>query len=113
MPFYMISKWFLPVQVIASVYLFVTSVKLFSTWEYKKKEIDILIKRNQNEFRPDTFGVFMQAPCGRLIVRQVLQDLNMKNEYKSLVKLQAPLLKRLQNNCVPAKTVIYINEELV
>jgi len=113
MPFYMISKWTLLIQAIVAVKLFVISGKLFSSWEYKKREIDVLIKRNQNEFRPDTFEVFMQAPCGKLVARQVLRDLNKQDEYKSLVKLQKPLLKRLQNNCVSDKTVIYINEEFV
>jgi hypothetical protein len=53
----------------------------------------------------------MQAPCGRLIVHQVLRDLNKREEYKVLLKLQKPLLERLRNNCAPVKTVIYINED--
>jgi hypothetical protein len=111
MPFYLINRWTLVIQVIVSIKLFLISGKLFSTWESKKKEIDILIKRNQVEFRPDTFETFMQAPCGRLIVHQVLRDLNRSDEYKSLLKLQKPLLDRIRENCTPIKTVVYINEE--
>jgi len=112
-PFYMISKWTLILQAIAAVKLFIISGKLFSTWEYKKREIDFLTKKNQRELRPDSFDVFMQAPCGRLVVRQVLRDLNRQNEYKSLKKLQKPLWQQLQDNCLPDKTVIYINKEFV
>jgi len=111
LPFYSITKWTLIVQGIIAIRLFFTAGKLFSTWEAKKREIDLLVKRNKNGFRPDTFEVYMQAPCGRLVVREALRDLHMQNEYKTLIKLQKPLLERLRNNCTPSKTVIYINEE--
>ena len=112
-PLYFINRCTLVLQIIIAIKLFMISGRLFSTWGNKKREIDILIKRNQVEFRPDTFEIFMQAPCGRLIVRQVLRDLNMQDKYKSLLKFQKPLLERLRNNCMPSKTVIYINEESV
>jgi hypothetical protein len=113
MPFYTISKWIFVIQAIAAIKLFVIAGKLFSTWEDKKLKMDILIKRNQDKFRPDTFSVFMQAPCGRLIVHYVLRDLNKQGEYKSLLKMQKPLLERLKNNCMPVKTVIYINKDFM
>jgi hypothetical protein len=109
----MFSKWTILVQGIVAVNLFVIAGTLFSTWESKKREIELLTTRNQNEFRPDTFTVFMQAPCGRLIVREVLRDLNKRDEYKSLLKLRKPLLKRLRDNCTPTKTVIYINKDFL
>jgi membrane protein CcdC involved in cytochrome C biogenesis len=112
-PFYRMSKWTLVVQAIIAVKLFMIAGKLFSAWEEKVKKIDMLAKRNRDEFRPDTFAVFMQAPCGRLIVRQVLRDLHKQDEYKSLIKLQKPLLERLRTNCAPAKTVIYINKDFL
>jgi hypothetical protein len=110
-PFYWISKWTLVIQAIVAIKLFIIAGKLFSTWKDKKLKMDILIKRNQDEFRPDTFDVFMQAPCGRLMVHQVLRDLRKQGEYKSLLKLRKPLLERLRNNCMPVKTVIYINKD--
>jgi hypothetical protein len=113
MPFYTISKWTLVIQGIVVIKLFTIAGKLFSTWDDKKLKIDILIKRNQEEFRPDTFGVFMQAPCGRLIVHYVLRYLNKRGEYKSLLKLQKPLLERLRDNCMPVKTIIYINKDFI
>jgi len=53
----------------------------------------------------------MQAPCGRLVVRLALRDLKMQGEFKTLLKLQKPLLERWRKNCTPSKTIIYINEE--
>jgi len=111
LPFWLITKWILVAQGIAAVYLFSISGKLFSTWGAKKREIDLLVKRNKNGFRPDTFDIYMQAPCGRLVAREALRELNMRGEYKTLLKLQKPLLERLRNNCTPTKTVIFINEE--
>jgi len=111
LPFYSITKWTLVIQAIIAIKLFMISGRLFSSWEYKKREIDLLVNRNKTEFRPDTFEVFMQAPCGRLVVREALRDLNMQEKYKVLLELQKPLLERLKNNCTPSKTVIFINEE--
>ena len=112
-PFYLITKWTLVLQVLIAICLFSTAGKLFSTWSFKKREITLLINKNKKEFRPDTFKTFMQAPCGRLVVRLVLQDLNMEREYKTLIKLQKPLLERWKENCTPLKTVIYINEDVL
>jgi hypothetical protein len=110
-PLFLISKWFLIPQAIIAICIFPASARLFSTWDYKLREIDLLVNRNKKEFRPDTFEIYMQAPCGRLVVRQALKDLNMRGEYKALLKLKKPFLQNFRNNCVPQKTVIYINEE--
>jgi hypothetical protein len=110
-PFYLLTKWVLVLQVIIAIKLFMISGRLFSSWEHKNREIDILTKRNEKEIRYETFEIFMKAPCGRLVVHQVLHNLNRQEEYKVLLKLQKPLLKRLQDNCTQTKTVIFINEE--
>jgi hypothetical protein len=112
-PFYSITRWTLVIQAIASVKLFMIAGKLFSAWPDKKLKMEILRKKNQEEFRPDTFSVFMQAPCGRLVARQVLKDLHKQGEYESLLKLRKPLLERLRNNCAPVKTVVYLNERWI
>ena len=112
-PFYLISKWTLIVQVIIAVNLFMFSARLFSTWKDKNRKIDILVKKNKHIFRHDTFEIFMQAPCGRLIVHQALKDLNKQNEYKILLKSRKPLITRLKDNCMPSKTYIFINEEAI
>lgn len=110
-PFYFISKWILIIQGIIAIYLFSIAGKLFSSWKHKNREIALLVNRNRNEFRPDTFEAFMQAPCGRLVVRLALRELKRQGDFKTLSKLQKPLLERWRSNCTTSKTVIYINEE--
>lgn len=112
-PFYRISPWTLVIQSLVSIKLFITAGKLFSLWNEKKRKIAVLIKKNQDTFRPDTFTVFMQAPCGRLMAHQVLRDLHKPEEYASLLKLRKPLRERLRHTCMPVKTVIYINKEFI
>ena len=72
---------------------------------------EITIKKNKDEFRPETFKIFMQAPCGRLVTKSVLQDLNQKDKYKELLIYKEPFFVSVKNNFKPTKTSIYINEE--
>lgn len=112
-PLCLIIKWLFIIQIIIAIKLFFISGKLFSSWKNKQKEIDILVKRNKNEFRPETFETFMQAPCGRLVVHIALKELNKQSEYKKLLFLQKSLLERIKDSCTPSKTTIYINEEII
>jgi hypothetical protein len=100
-------------QIPVVLYLFKVSFDLFSTYEEKLKKIDILVGKNKKEFRADTFKVFMQAPCSRLIVKCTLDRINRKNEYKHLLKMKKPFIENLREGCTPVDTVIYINEETV
>jgi hypothetical protein len=109
LPLYKITVWTLAGQIPVSFYFFKISFDLFSTYEDKLKKIDILIGKNKKEFRPDTFTVFMQAPCSRLIVKYTLSQINKKAEYKYLLKMKKSIIE----NCKLVDTVIYINEETV
>ena len=100
-------------SIIISFFFFYNSVKLFSSWNDKKVKCEILYKKNINEFRPDTFKVFMQAPCGRLVTKVVLKDLNQKEKYKELLIYKEPFLTSIKNNLKPTKTSIYINEDFL
>lgn len=100
-------------SIIISFFFFYNSVKLFSSWNDKKVKCEILYKKNTNEFRPDTFKVFMQAPCGRLVTKVVLKDLNQKEKYKELLIYKEPFLTSIKNNFKPTKTSIYINEDFL
>lgn len=111
-PLYKITAWLLVLQIILAIYIFIQSIKLFSSWQDKKLKYKILMGKNKNEFRPETFKAFMQMPCGRLLTKAVLKDLGKKSEYKNLIKYKTPFLKSIKNNFVPEKTVIYINEEI-
>jgi len=110
-PFYLITKWTLIAQALIALYLFAMSGKLFSTYKSRKREIDLLVTRNRLAFRPDTFKVFMQAPCGRLVTRSALSELGKSNEYKNLFTMKKPFLTEIKENCAPVKSVVYINEE--
>jgi hypothetical protein len=111
LPLYKIAIWTLAGQIPVSLYLFKVSFDLFSTYKDKLKKIDILIGKNKKEFRADTFKVFMQAPCSRLIVKYTLNQINRKNEYKYLLKMKKTFIENLRDGCKSVDTVIYINEE--
>lgn len=112
-PLFKVSKWLLIPQIILSLFFIKQAGKLFSTWKDKKLKYKILIERNKNEFRPDTFKVFMQAPCGRLLTKVVLTDLGIRNKYKELLVYKEPFIVSIKKSCLPSsqKTKIYINED--
>lgn len=97
-------------QIIISFLLFYYSVKLFSTWKDKKTKYKILLAKNKDGFRPESFKIFMQAPCGRLLTKAVLKDIGLKSKYKELLLYKEPFLVSLKNNFKPVRTRIYINE---
>ena len=111
MPFYKISIWILIPQGIIILFFLITGCNLFSTWDDKKTKIAILLGKNKDEFRQDTFEVFMQAPCGRLVVKTVLADLGKSHEYRNLLKYKKPFFESIKDNCTPSEAIIYINEE--
>ena len=49
------------------------------------------MERNANEFSPNSFALFMTAPCGRQLVKLVLHDLGRESEYKSLLQYKTPV----------------------
>jgi len=109
-PLYLISKWFWILQGIAALVLFAQGIKMFYTWDDKRIKWEVLLNRNREEFRPDTFEQFIQAPCGRLLAKSVLAELGKSNEYKNLLKMKKPLLTSCKENCTPVKTVVFVNE---
>ena len=70
-----------------------------------------MIQQNSNVFTPDSFTEYMQAPCGRILVKIVLKDLNKSNEYNNLLALKQPILQVLKTSCKPSKTILYINND--
>ena len=97
-------------QIIVSFVLFYYSTQLFSTWKDKKIKYGILLAKNKEGFRPETFKIFMQAPCGMLLVKSVLKDLEIKGKYKELLVYKEPFFVALKNGCKPVQTKIYIKE---
>ncbi|MCH5216157.1 MAG: hypothetical protein J1F10_04390 [Muribaculaceae bacterium] len=110
-PLYVVSWWLVPIQAIVVIVCLKGCYGIFSTWDDKKRKYKMLIERNKEQLRPDIFTEFMQAPCGQLLSKVVLQDLGKSDSYQDLVKLRKPLITRLRESCKPQKTTIYINED--
>ncbi len=110
-PLFRISKWLIIPQLIVSLFCLKQAAHLFLTWKDKKIKYEILMGKNKNEFRPDSFKIFMQAPCGRLLTKAVLKDLGLSNKYKELLIYKEPLIISIKNGCIKQETKIYINED--
>ena len=111
LPLYKITFLLIIPQVIICLLFIKYSLQLFYTWKDKKRKYRILIEKNQNGFRPDSFKIFMQAPCGRLLSKTVLKELGMEEHYKTLsILYKEPFLETFKNGCTKQKTKIYIKE---
>lgn len=67
--------------------------------------------KNQGGYREESFAVFMQAPCGRLLVRTVLKDLGLRERYRELKKYKKSFFSAVRDSCKPVKTTVYINKD--
>ncbi len=112
-PFYKISKWLIIPQVAVSLFFVMKSMKLFSTWQDKKIKYKILVEKNKNEFHPETFKIFMQAPCGVLLTKVVLKDLGLKERYSEVKICKKTFFDFIKDGCANKnqKTKIYINKD--
>lgn len=110
-PLFRGSRWLLVPQIVLSLIFLKESLRLFSTWPDKKVKCKILMGRNKDEFRPDTFKVFMQAPCGRLLAKSVLKDLGIREKYRELLVYKPSFPEVIKRAFTPSETSIYINED--
>ncbi len=101
--------WMILPQAIISLFCIRQAIFLFSTWKDKKLKYEILIGKNKKDFRPDSFKIFMQAPCGRLLTKSVLKDLGLSNKYKDLLIYKEPFFVSIKNACTKHESKIYIN----
>lgn len=108
-PLYKISMWLVAIQAVAVFLCLKNGIGILSGWNDKKRKYNILMERNSTEFRPDSFSEYMQAPCGRLLVKIVLEDLDRKESYRSLKALKKPFAENLKSGCTPVKTVVYLD----
>ena len=76
--------WFIILKGTICLICFKGVYGILASWPDKKRKYNILITRNQELFRPETFKEYMEAPCGRLLVKVVLRDLGLSHEYPSL-----------------------------
>jgi hypothetical protein len=110
-PLYKVSWVLFAIQCLITIKLLLISARLFSTWDMKKREIILLRNRNSTNFRPETFKIYMQAPCSRLVVRVVLNELNLRIKYKELLIYKKPFLVMIRDNLKPVEQSIYINDD--
>ncbi len=112
-PFYRILKWLIILQVAVSLFFVIQAVKMFSAWQDKKIKYKILMERNKNEFHPETFKIFMQAPCGVLLTKVVLKDLNLKERYSEVKIYKKSFFGLIKDGCInkTQETKIYINKD--
>jgi hypothetical protein len=112
-PLFIISKILIIPQIFFTLFLLNSAIKLFATWNDKKRMYKVLILKNKKQFRADSFKDFMQAPCGRLLTKAVLKDLRLKEKYKELLVYKKTFFVSLKKNLKTQKTVIYINEDFL
>ena len=107
--FFVNYSYFLPLPIIIILICLYGGCNILKTWDDKKRKYSILISKNEKCFNPESFKEYMQAPCGRLLVKIVLKDLNESEQYKSLKKYRVSFLsqiKQIRKGCVRTKTVI-------
>lgn len=114
LPFWLLSPFTLIIQFILALPLFICSLHLFSGWDDKKREYKILMAKNKDVIRPESFKIFMEAPCGRKLTHVVLKDLGKESEYKNLLIYKPKLIDELKAACKkPEHHVLYVNDTLI
>ena len=94
------------------LYRITALVRIFSVWKDKKRRYEKLLERNKAEWEAHSFRPYMISPCGRLLVKAVLSDLNRKDEYRNLKQYIPSLRNQIKFNCRTEKTVVYINKDI-
>ncbi|MEE1001333.1 MAG: hypothetical protein U0L37_05195 [Bacteroidales bacterium] len=111
LPLFEISRWLLIPQIGIVVICLKGTYSIFSSWEDKKRKYHILIERNSKEFREDTFSEYMEAPCGRLLTKTVLKDLNQSDKYRILKINQKSYFAQLEKTCRRTKVKVYTSKD--
>ena len=102
-------SYFIAIPIIFILIFLYGGLSILKTWNDKKRKYQILITKNEKHFYPESFKEYMQAPCGRLLVKIVLKDLNILDQYKALSKYRVSFLsqiKQIRKGCMRSKTVI-------
>ena len=102
LPLFEISRWLLIPQIGIVVICLKGTYSIFSSWEDKKRKYHILI---------ETFSEYMEAPCGRLLTKTVLKDLNQSDKYKILKINQKSYFAQLEKTCRRTKVKVYTSKD--
>ena len=109
---YRISWWLLLPQAIVAIPCLKGAHGIFASWKDKKRKYDLLIQRNAEQFRPDTFTEFMHAPCGRLLTKIVLEDMHCPVRFIVFILFCFLFIKQLGKNSGPRKHTVYVNPNI-
>lgn len=109
-PLYRLNPYWLALQLPFTIACIQFAYNILSKWNAKKRRYRKLMETNRETFDPLSFYEYMQAPCGRLLVKLVLTDLGMSEQYRNLKSLQEPWWKNLKGCCKRKKTVIIIKK---
>lgn len=110
LPGWLYCYWITLAQIVIAIPILKSTFRILSSWESKKREYRLLMERNSKEFNPASFETFMSAPCGRLLVKVVLNDLGQSDKYASLKIYKRSLLHFIrQDMCGKGnRTVVHI-----
>ena len=78
--FFIILKYAIAIGCVGS------SINIFVKWKIKKRIMEILILRNRNEIRPETFTKYRGVLCWELVYYYVLCQLRKTEKYSKLSK---------------------------
>lgn len=112
-PLFTVSKLLLIPQIFFAVIFIKNALRFLASWQDKKRTYAVLVGKNKNEFRPESFKIFMQVPCGRLLVKAVLHDIGKSEKYKELLKFKKNIFVLMRENCTAGGTYLYVNEDFI
>lgn len=92
-------------QVVVALPFLKNGIRILNAWESKMREYNILMQRNAKNFTPSSFAKYMEAPCGRLLVRVVLKDLGCSKRYKELKVYKKSIWHFLSTDMCSKKSV--------
>ena len=86
-PLYKITVWLIALQAAIILPMTIFAIQILKQFPRKQREYRLLIERNKEQLRPDSFWLYADAPCGRLLMWLVLKDLGYNRSiYRSIVK---------------------------
>ncbi|MBQ8336320.1 MAG: hypothetical protein IJY44_02165 [Bacteroidaceae bacterium] len=114
-PLYRVHWLLAAVQAVLVAVVLKAAFKILLRWKEKKRSYNVLVERNRNGIRDELFKEYMQAPCGRLLVKVVLNDLGERQRYKILKrKYSVSLLdtvREMRAGRKNRKTIVYIADD--
>ncbi|MDE6297688.1 MAG: hypothetical protein K2L89_07545, partial [Muribaculaceae bacterium] len=87
LPLYKITSWLIIPQTAGALGMTVFAIRIMMQFPRKRREYKLLMERNYDSLRPDSFWCYADAPCGRLLMWLVLKDLGYdRSTYRNIVK---------------------------